>query len=427
MQLDTELRTIELGSLSITDYCHKISRIADLLANIDSPVDEKNLVTYALSGLTDKYEGVAGIIRHRDPPPTFAQAQSMLLLEESCLNHKTSRPSARDSTSSSPHVLIAAASNNRNNPAEHCRNFKRGSCTYGERCRFVHTNATGTRNGNNNNRGSASQWNAPTGRVMHGARVTFSPNRPWPMPNQSQPTSHATGQANQHATTPHLPGSRGVLGPAPGQAHIVQPTVPLGPCTPTAFGPSTYPTGTPHVTWGPQVVYGPYVDQATTLPQAFNAMTVQDYGDSGWYMDFGATSHLALDTGKLTSISNNRSISSIFVGNGNSIPVTNSGHSMLPALNRPLHLHNVLVTPNIIKYLIYVRQFTRYNNCSVEFDPFGFSVKDLGTRHLLLLCNSNEELYPILPSTSKPTALVSTNQSTWLQRLSHLGNEVLRF
>ena len=100
MQLDTELRTIELGSLSITNYCHKISRIADLLANIDSPVDEKNLFTYAVNGLTDKYEGVAGIIRHRDPPPTFAQAQSMLLLEESRLNHKTSRPSARDSTSS---------------------------------------------------------------------------------------------------------------------------------------------------------------------------------------------------------------------------------------------------------------------------------------------------------------------------------------
>nr|GEV40859.1 putative zinc finger, CCHC-type [Tanacetum cinerariifolium] len=37
MQLDNELRTIELGSLCITEYCNKISRIADLLANNDSP------------------------------------------------------------------------------------------------------------------------------------------------------------------------------------------------------------------------------------------------------------------------------------------------------------------------------------------------------------------------------------------------------
>lgn len=229
---------------------------------------------------------------------------------------------------------------------------------------------------------------------MHGARVTFSPTRPWPMSNPSQPTSNATGQANQPVTTPHLPGSRGVLGPAPSQAHFVQPTVPIDLSAPIVFCPSFYTTSTPYVTWGPQVIYGSYVDQATTLPQAFNAMTVQDYGDSRWYMDFEATSHLASDTGKLTSISNNSSISSIFVGNGNSIPVTNSGHNMLPALNRPLHLHNVLVTPNIIKNLSSIRQFTCDNNCSVEFDPFGFFVKDLWTRHLLLQCNSNGELYP---------------------------------
>ncbi|GJT55897.1 ribonuclease H-like domain-containing protein [Tanacetum coccineum] len=144
-------------------------------------------------------------------------------------------------------------------------------------------------------------------------------------------------------------------------------------------------------------------------------------------MDTGATSHLASDAGKLTSISNNSIISSIFVGNGNSIPVTTSGHSMLPTLNRPLHLHNVLVTPQIIKNLISVRQFTRDNNCSIEFDPFGFSVKDLWTRHLLLRCNSNGDLYPVLPPNLSNTAFVSINQSTWHQRLGHPGHEVLRF
>ncbi|PWA55352.1 hybrid signal transduction histidine kinase M [Artemisia annua] len=71
MKLDNNLRTIELGNLTITEYFHKINHITDLLANIDSPVDEKNLITYAINGLGDKYEGVAGIIRHRDPPPTF--------------------------------------------------------------------------------------------------------------------------------------------------------------------------------------------------------------------------------------------------------------------------------------------------------------------------------------------------------------------
>ncbi|GKD45176.1 ribonuclease H-like domain-containing protein [Tanacetum coccineum] len=100
---------------------------------------------------------------------------------------------------------------------------------------------------------------------------------------------------------------------------------------------------------------------------------------------------------------------------------------MLPTLNRPLHLHNALVTPNIIKNLISVRQLTRDNSCSIEFNPFGFTVKDLWTRHLLLRCNSKEDLYPVLPPTSSPTALLSTNQSTWHQRLGHPENEVFRF
>nr|GFA02538.1 hybrid signal transduction histidine kinase M [Tanacetum cinerariifolium]GFA51224.1 hybrid signal transduction histidine kinase M [Tanacetum cinerariifolium] len=133
-----------------------ISRIADLLANIDSPVDEKNIVTYAINDLLDKYEGVAGIIRHRETPPTFAQAQSMVLLDESHLNHRSSRDPARDSSTSSPHVLLAASNNrNNNNIARLYRNFQRGSCSFGKWCEYVHSNPAGARNRNNNNRPSA--------------------------------------------------------------------------------------------------------------------------------------------------------------------------------------------------------------------------------------------------------------------------------
>nr|GEU80442.1 ribonuclease H-like domain-containing protein [Tanacetum cinerariifolium] len=138
MQLVNDLQNVELGNLSITYYFSKINRLADLLANNDAPVDDKNLVYYAINGLGKKY---------------------------------------------------------------------------------VHTNPTnvGARsgNGNNSNRGSAS-------RIMHGACITFSPTRPTQM-------SYA---------------------PRPG---------------------------------------------TTTFPQAFNAMMVQDYSDSSWYMDTGATSRLASD------------------------------------------------------------------------------------------------------------------------------------
>ncbi|PWA37719.1 hypothetical protein CTI12_AA587800 [Artemisia annua] len=222
MQLDTELRTIELGSLSVTDYCHKISCMADLLANIDSPVDEKNLVTYAINGLSDKYEGVTGIIRHRDPPPTFAQIQSMLLLEESRLARKSNRQSARDSSMSS--VFIATNNNSRTNTngPELCRNFQRGSCTYGERCKMgTITLAV-----------SIVQWSNTTGRTMQGPghRITIVPTRPNILTYAPEPGTAANPRAN-------TVGSRGVLGPAPGQAHVVQPTGPTNSHTPTVFGP----------------------------------------------------------------------------------------------------------------------------------------------------------------------------------------------
>ena len=66
--------------------------------------------------------------------------------------------------------------------------------------------------------------------------------------------------------------------------------------------------------------------------------------------------------------------SSIVVSNGSLLPITATGTIVIsPSLN----LNNVLVSPQLIKNLISVRQFTLNNNCSVEFDLTGCSVKDL--------------------------------------------------
>ncbi|GJT32860.1 ribonuclease H-like domain-containing protein [Tanacetum coccineum] len=143
-------------------------------------------------------------------------------------------------------------------------------------------------------------------------------------------------------------------------------------------------------------------------------------------MDTGASSHLNSSASNLSTIFNQRLFPSVHVGDGNSIPVTNTGHSIIPSLHRPLHLHNVIVTPNIIKNLIYVRQFTRDNNCTIEFDAFGFSVKDFRTRHILLRCDSSDDLYPVTKPSTSHTAFLSTSASTWHQRLGHPGDKVLR-
>ena len=88
----------------------------------------------------------------------------------------------------------------------------------------------------------------------------------------------------------------------------------------------------------------------------------------------------------------------MIVGNGHEIPIRGLRHTHLPPLS-PFNLNNVLHASKLIKSLISVRRFTPDNNVSAEFDPFGFSVKDIQTRTLLMRCNSTGDLYPI-PTTT---------------------------
>ncbi|GJV51219.1 hypothetical protein Tco_1446960 [Tanacetum coccineum] len=85
---------------------------------------------------------------------------------------------------------------------------------------------------------------------------------------------------------------------------------------------------------------------------------------------------------------------SVAVGDGRFIPVTNSGHSVLSTLFRPLRLNNVLITLNI----------------------------DFITQRVLLRCDSTGELYPVTKPSTIPHAFL-TSQYTWHQRLDIPGSE----
>ncbi|GJZ47317.1 ribonuclease H-like domain-containing protein [Tanacetum coccineum] len=173
-----------------------------------------------------------------------------------------------------------------------------------------------------------------------------------------------------------------------------------------------------------QGILGPalaiYASQPTPLPSAFSTMPLQD---PTWHMGTGASYHLNFNTSNLSTIFDKRLFPSVHVGDGKSIPITNTGHSIIPSHHRPLHLHNVLVTLNIIKNLISVRQFTRENNCTIEFDAFGFSMKDYLTRHILLRCDSSSDLYLVTKPLTSPITFLSTSASTWHQCLRHPGDQ----
>lgn len=77
---------------------------------------------------------------------------------------------------------------------------------------------------------------------------------------------------------------------------------------------------------------------------------------------------------------------------------------------------SLLVVPSIVRNLLSVGQSTRDNLCSIEFDPFGYCVKDLQTRHRILCCNSSDSHSQL----STPPQLTPTSEYC-----PHYGTNVL--
>jgi hypothetical protein len=102
--------------------------------------------------------------------------------------------------------------------------------------------------------------------------------------------------------------------------------------------------------------------------------------------------------------------SSITLGDGSSISIHCVGQAQIPSPLKPLLLCDVFVAPSLIKNLIYVRQFTRDNLVSIEFDPFGLSMKDYQTKDEIAHFNCSGELYSLhgAPAAAPPTSMIAS-------------------
>ncbi|PWA44362.1 hybrid signal transduction histidine kinase M [Artemisia annua] len=220
--LDNELRSINIGTMSINEYCTKIKSLADRLKTLDH--------------------------WHREPLPSFETTRSMLLLDESQMNEAAGAPSTFDSSSSAPTVLVTTNySRSKGNPntsnksprlSQLCNHFNKGMCKFGDRCKFIHDhrNRAGlslrSNSGNNSNLGrmSGSQniashvsWAAPgtyqtrLAQQQHPQQAFVAPLCYPVTPAQPQPmVQHTTQQAPYPVQYQQPLTSNGILGPAPG-------------------------------------------------------------------------------------------------------------------------------------------------------------------------------------------------------------------
>ncbi|GJR14621.1 ribonuclease H-like domain-containing protein [Tanacetum coccineum] len=350
--LKAELCSIKLGDQSMESYFQKIDSIVNILTSLDTRVNEEDVVHYALEGLLDTYNQVCSYMHWKDTFIDLKAVRSLLIAEEMRLKSKVL---ALPMDSSSPMVLVVETSTNSRSSTSQgkswkpCFNFAKGSCRFGDSCRYVHDANARVSNANsginkireisdNTTNDLLTKLLAQLGHL--GMNVAMSNNGTnVTLPNQVTVTPTVTGPniAYNVPTAPHA----FYASPVNYVSQAMQPTGSL------VMG-SVLSSGAVNTS-----------GQATLLPQAFTAGTLHDPTTGAWNIDTGA------------------------YGYRDSIHVTNTGHSILSTPLKSLRLNDVLITPHIVKILIYVRQFVCDNDCTIEFDSFGFTVKDFMTRRVL--------------------------------------------
>jgi hypothetical protein len=216
-----------------------------------------------------------------------------------------------------------------------------------------------------------------------------------------------------------------------------------GPYTPPGFVPGQqqlYQQAPPalHLGWAPWNNAG-WDQQSLVNSFSIIALQLPDNLVNDWVVNSGASHHTTPSVGNISNPRplNSTSHSSIVVGNGSTLPVTSVGYSIIPG---PFYLNNILLAPDIIQSLLSVRRFTIDNWCSIEFDLFDLSVKDLTTRNVITRSNSTGPLYTLhlLSSTASshtslcavsaiavPRILATVATSTWHHRLGHPNPDAL--
>jgi hypothetical protein len=82
LHLDAAFHTFIQGDLSVNEYCRKFKAMADGLADLGAPIDDRILVLNILRGLNQRFKHVGSIIQRYSPFPNFLKVHDDLLLEE---------------------------------------------------------------------------------------------------------------------------------------------------------------------------------------------------------------------------------------------------------------------------------------------------------------------------------------------------------
>ncbi|KAM3223842.1 hypothetical protein ACQJBY_057304 [Aegilops geniculata] len=261
LALDAEFRNTPQGDMSIHDYCAKLKSLSDALGDVGITISDETLVLTVLRGLNEQFSHLRSFLPFQVPFPSFLQTRSALVLEEA--QKKTdAKNAAATALWASGNSILPSAGGER-------APLSGGGHSYGAQ-RPVGPSSSSSNSGgrgtfsNNRSRGRGGRGRGCSKPWMYNP-WTGLPTRaqlyqhPAPAPWQSQPWR-----------------APGVLGPRPAAA---------SPQAYAAYGPApTTPTYNGH--------------QQQLDPALLNALNNMHLpGNQEWYMDTGASSHMASNHG----------------------------------------------------------------------------------------------------------------------------------
>ncbi|XP_071688129.1 uncharacterized protein [Rutidosis leptorrhynchoides] len=224
-------------------YCQELKSIADQLGNVGDKVFNQKMVLQLIAGLNDNFDTIGSQLSYITPLPSFYQACSMLLMEETRKQKQTLPPSTPTDA-----ALITTSTNSPSPRPSSQANYQ-----YRNSNRGRGGGNRGNSRGRQGNRGRGRHFNQTSGSNWMNQPPWAWKNNPWAYPPCPYPTNNWV-RPNSNQTR--------VLGPRQNQTHSVT-------------SEASYPTD---------------------IENALHTMTLHSPEDT-WYMDTGASSHMASTSG----------------------------------------------------------------------------------------------------------------------------------
>lgn len=132
------------------------------------------------------------------------------------------------------------------------------------------------------------------------------------------------------------------------------------------------------------------------------------------------------DAGNLSYVKPYHGNDVIYVGDGNSIPITHTGDVNVITTTGNLKLKDVLVVPDLKKNLLSVGKFASDNHCSFEFTSSGFIIKDQNQR-MIARGHKKGHLYTLEGDYQEALSAIrgGSPSTVWHQRLGHPNKKIL--